>query len=536
LEPNRRAIGDTGGKIAALWLLSDDFEPVTELREAFDGSDILIVGGRHQDSQRAPAKDAENLISHKVPPAFGGTLCLFGLGSPVLTSLLLKKYKVMAFEPEVSVARRFFSLYDLNSHIREGRFSFVCPWDLREGLEKPASPFILTHPASQRRAPALCQRFKLSILEEIRKKPENLKLLIIPPFSGGSLSMGPFLRKAAEKIGLKVKLFGFSPELNTLAQKLKESGALGGPGFPGPPREELGKAAASVFGKAKEEIIKEMGEDSPHLVLALAQAPLDLSSLIEIKDRFPESLLSYWFVEDYRRFGYINEIAPACDLFFHIQGPLLDPFLKNMGLKRAYYLPTAADADFFRPRNSPHKYRARVSFAGAGYPNRLKIFNDLLEGRFRTILPVRSEFKIFGSGWEKAFGELKKHLFEAGRRVSAEEMAYIYAGTEVNLNIHSSSYFGFEPDSYFVNPRTFEIAAAGGFQIVDARPLLGELFGDREIAVIESPEELPNALETALNDGALREKMGKLARERVKREHLYTHRLETILSLAYPED
>ena len=56
---------------------------------------------------------------------------------------------------------------------------------------------------------------------------------------------------------------------------------------------------------------------------------------------------------------------------------------------------------------------------------------------------------------------------------------------------HSSlNHEGVVPDGDFVNPRTFEIAACGGFQLVDRRSLLGELFEEGELELFGDLAEL----------------------------------------------
>jgi spore maturation protein CgeB len=141
-------------------------------------------------------------------------------------------------------------------------------------------------------------------------------------------------------------------------------------------------------------------------------------------------------------------------------------------------------------------------------------------------------FKIFGSGWPRT-GRLSGHLFEGGRRVSPGECALIYTGGRVNLNLHSSlrDEAAFDDSGRFLNPRAFEIAAAGGLQITDPRPLLPPLFTPgRELAVAETPDDLPGLIEHYLARPEEAEAMGRAARARVLAEHTYQHRLERLLA------
>ena len=58
----------------------------------------------------------------------------------------------------------------------------------------------------------------------------------------------------------------------------------------------------------------------------------------------------------------------------------------------------------------------------------------------------------------------------------------VFNASRINLNIHSCNGEGLDPEADFVNPRTFELAACGAFQLVDERCLRPELFTDQEVA------------------------------------------------------
>jgi hypothetical protein len=53
----------------------------------------------------------------------------------------------------------------------------------------------------------------------------------------------------------------------------------------------------------------------------------------------------------------------------------------------------------------------------------------------------------------------------------------IFTASTINLNLHSSPYHeGVNPHGDYVNPRTFELAGCGAFQLMDHRALLPDLF------------------------------------------------------------
>jgi spore maturation protein CgeB len=157
-----------------------------------------------------------------------------------------------------------------------------------------------------------------------------------------------------------------------------------------------------------------------------------------------------------------------------------------------------------------------VSFVGAGYTNRQRLFAET---------PLKN-FKIWGADWP-ADSPVSSHVQEESRRVSPEECAVIYSATQVNLNLHSSPHHpGINPYGDYVNPRTFEIAACGAFQLVDSRSELAELFKPgEEVVVFHSAEEIPRLVDSYVKHPEARAQIANQGRERVLREHTYVHRM-----------
>ncbi|MDR1871337.1 MAG: glycosyltransferase [Deltaproteobacteria bacterium] len=509
------------------WLTSPDRsgpEEAIAYAVAKTGQRVMVINGQTQDSRRDPEKAAQDYLDRSLPPDVvkdqNRSFWFFGLGSPLTVLKALERVAPLnVLEPRRSVALKALEMADFSRAIVKGELIFWALADLSLAPAPTAKATLIAHPPSAR-----AQKSRLNRLEsylagtDLKFIPKDRppKVMVIGPFSGGSISMGPSLLRAGLALNLPTRLVAFSPKALDLAVAVKNGHSPAGP----------------LMAQALAEIQEAVASFEPDLILALAQAPLTAESIRELK-KFTPAVLAFWFVEDREVFSYVEEVAPAYDLFLHIQGSYMDATVQAWGLKRAFYLPLAADPEFFRPLDHvPREYQAQVSLMGAGYHNRRWILSDLLTDYWPSTKRPLNAFKIFGSGWEGAPPVLTPRLFARGRRVSAEECAYIYAGTAVNLNLHSAGVLGFNPRSAFVNPRTFEIAAAGACQLVDHRPLLADLFTEDEVAVVESPEELPLKIEYYLINPDLRKTMGEAARARVLAEHQYTHRLQTIIDLA----
>ncbi len=339
------------------------------------------------------------------------------------------------------------------------------------------------------------------------------RILVVLPLYGGSLPVGRSCARALAALGHVVETFD-APLLYPAFQNLRHL--------------RISQAALDALENGylqlvSQAILAQVERFAPHLVLAVAQAPLSRQALRELsRQGIPTAM---WFVEDYAVFTYWQAFAPAYDFFFTIQR---EPFLSRLaaiGQQQAWYLPLAADPAVHRPLElTPAErriYGSDVAFVGAGYPNRRLAFRAF----------AGMDLRIWGNDWD---GEeiLAPYLQRGGARIDTEEIVKIFCATRVNLNLHSSV----RPDvtvagGDFVNPRTFEIAACGAFQVVDQRALLPELFAEEELAVVDSLEAMVAATHYFLRHEDERQAMAKRARQRVLAEHTYTRRMETLLHL-----
>jgi len=128
-----------------------------------------------------------------------------------------------------------------------------------------------------------------------------------------------------------------------------------------------------------------------------------------------------------------------------------------------------------------------ISFTGESYSKRA-------EGGYRSgILAnlLKYDLKIWGdAGWRHQF-QFYPDLQAAyqGERLSYDELLYVYANTLINMNMPSPQLIT------AFQPRVFEIAACGGFQIVDFREDLLEVFRDDEIVTFRTVPELKEKIE-----------------------------------------
>lgn len=340
---------------------------------------------------------------------------------------------------------------------------------------------------------------------------EMRRILVVLPMYGGSLPIGRYCGNALRELGHVVEYFE-APDFFDAFSALKTL-RVG--------TDRLDYLENSFLQVVSQAILAKVESFGPDLVLAMAQAPLSRQALKRLRrDKVPTAM---WFVEDREVFPYWKAFAPLYDVFAVIQKGDFARQLADLGQPNSLYLPLAADPGVHRPLElSPverRKYGSELSFVGAGYPNRRLAFRRL----------AGHDLRIWGNDWD---GEtaLAPYLQRDGARIDTEEVVRIFNATTINVNLHSSVRPGtMVGDGDFVNPRTFELAACGAFQLVDRRALLPELFDEGELALFSDVDELLDSVEFYRAHPGKRAEVAARGRARVLAEHTYAHRMRTLL-------
>jgi len=189
------------------------------------------------------------------------------------------------------------------------------------------------------------------------------------------------------------------------------------------------------------------------------------------------------------------------------------------GARHAHFLPTACAPSVHRSRPPEERYRCDVCFAGDWSALRERMMEALVD-RFRV--------RIFGP-WSKklARGSPLRPVLVDGF-FSPDEMAAMFSSAAVVLNLHT--WFG-EHD-HGLNPRLFEAAGCGAYQLVDWKREIPQLFEvTQEVACYRALDEIPAHVERALADPARARAIAEGAQRRAYRDHTYRVRMETLLGI-----
>lgn len=336
----------------------------------------------------------------------------------------------------------------------------------------------------------------------------KLRVLVPTPLYGGSLPAAYHSADALRELGYDVELLDLSEHFQHYQGVEKLTG-----------NELHRKSLRGLYANfLAESIVARAIEWKADVVWAVAQTPLTPAALRELRHLGIRT--AFWFVEDFRLFDYWKDVCLEYDAIFTIQNGEFHQQLRALGVKNVMYLPCAVNPQVhYRESLSADektRYGSALSFVGAGYQNRQIVFSRM----------SNTDLKLWGNDWPQSMVE-SGLVQEGGRRVTTDETRKIFNASDININLHSSPYHNeVNTAGDFVNPRTFEIAACGGFQLVDSRSLLAELFAADELVTFSSVDELCRLIEKYQSDEPGRQLYAERARTRVLRDHTYTRRLD----------
>lgn len=477
------------------------------------GEPTLRVAGAFFHSRYNPRQEAERLVASAELKTTRPVLVIgMGLGYHA-EALRAAGFTVAVAEPDPAIAGAAFrrGLSPDALHLALGDPE---SWEADSGFAAFAkqTPQILAHPPTVKAQPDYADAVTRA-LNRAALGGQRLGVAIVGPLYGGSLPIAGYLADAFERLGHRVKLVDNStawPIYQTATQETKTPHAS----------QQLG----AMFGNFLAEwTYTRVAEFAPDVCIVLAQAP--------VSPGFPERLASlgilsaFWYVENWRHLPYWQELAPRYDYFFHIQPGAFEEQLTSAGCAHHAFVQTACDpvkhAHEALSTGDVGEYTCDLSFAGAGYHNRINFFRGLTD----------YDFKIWGVDWGDR--ELARRVVGGERRFDSDVFMKIVAGSRINLNLHSSTTAeGVDPKCDAINPRVFEIAAAGGFQICD--PCIGlETHFDleNEIPVYRDLKGCRALIDHYLKHPDERAACADAARERALGEHTYDHRAQQMLDL-----
>jgi spore maturation protein CgeB len=133
------------------------------------------------------------------------------------------------------------------------------------------------------------------------------------------------------------------------------------------------------------------------------------------------------------------------------------------------------------------------------------------------------DFQLYGSRPPRwAHPEIKR--LHTGKYIIGEEKSRVFGEGAACLNTFSPA------EGNSLNCRAFEVAGAGGLQIIEYRPAIEECFEPgKELLTFTSYDELLEHLDRARNDREQMKTIRQAGAKRALSDHTYQHRLQVIL-------
>ena len=509
--------------------LKRDFDEIKSLSdeniiETKDGNKSAKIDGKLLHSAYNPIQEAKQMIStYKIDDA---PLIIVGFGFGYHVRELLNLYpgrKLLVVERNLKVLKKAFELFDFSNLSGDVKFftgdntyEIITDTDMYNALHK--NPTIIVHKPSTFTSIKFYQNLTDSILSINKfKLGERIKISVVSPLYGGSVSISDYVCHSLKELGVSVDYIDNTIHNETYQEITNKKCD----------KEELVKSKAAFYRFLTDNIEQRVNYFKPDLVFALAQAPMSVGLLNKFYENGVKT--AFWFVENFRHLTYWRYMAAYYDYFFTIQEGEFFEQLENIGVRNHYYLPMGA-APKIHKKESISNFEYDLSFVGAGYKNRIRFFDSILKKN--PNLPI----SIWGNEWPKESTVYSK-VKEEGNRLSTNEMFDIYRKSKIVINIHSSvNYASSMPkvDCDYLNPRTFELAAMGVFQLIDHRELIGDFFEiGKEIITFKDEKEFLEKSEYYLKNDLERNEIALNAKMRVLSDHSYEKRLTKMLTQVF---
>lgn len=275
---------------------------------------------------------------------------------------------------------------------------------------------------------------------------------------------------------------------------------------------------------ASRRFVEEVKKWRPDICVVLNGNFLVSSSLAEV--RRIGTVMILWCYDSVSRYPAIAALATGYDKVYVFE-PSDIPVLDMHGVT-GKPMPLGYDPSCYFPLPRT-QVRFDLSFVGTvfAYKERMKFLEetvsrnaDLRIGIWTNSPPYYSLEKV-----RRILHPLSRFRRTVTMRtLSHGEVNKIYNSSHICLNIHH------DQSRQGVNPRTFEIAGSGGFQLVDNKSQIASLYEiDREVVTYGSVDDCQRKIQLYLaNEDSLRE-IARRGHSRARTEHTYDKRIGAIL-------
>lgn len=313
-----------------------------------------------------------------------------------------------------------------------------------------------------------------------------MKLLVIQPGASSSTAdVFNGLTKALTGVGHEVIPYNLDGHIDSMGAWLRWQWRKAGKPDPKPsPADILYLAGTPIFERALRYL--------PDWVIVVSAMYVHPDVLLMLRRLGVPT--AYVFTESPYDLEQELKVAPWAHVVFTNERTSVDAF--RAVNPNAYYLPHAYDPDVHHPAaQQPGVPAHDVVFVGTGFQERIDLLGAVDWSGID--LGLYGTWNLVGSR-----SHLRAHI-RSTEPISNTTASALYRSAKVGLNLYRTSK-GFGRDAQQIdraeslNPRAYELAACGGFQISSYRDEVREMFGS-SVPMFTSPEGLQSAIQRALN-------------------------------------
>ena len=182
-----------------------------------------------------------------------------------------------------------------------------------------------------------------------------------------------------------------------------------------------------------------------------------------------------WFFDSMTHIPLCEECIPVVDAVFCYEQTDIPLIKDHFGIV-AHFLPQAVDTEIYYPKKVEKEYD--IVFAGDIFHSqrRREIIQAVVAHYPNLRIKVWGEYKPWYKNPWKWMTRERKDVY-MNRNASGMQLNEDYNKARIVLNIHH------EQQKDGANPKVYEIAATGSYQICDTNPYLEKLFPDGEIGL-----------------------------------------------------
>ena len=275
-----------------------------------------------------------------------------------------------------------------------------------------------------------------------------------------------------------------------------------------------------LYRQADSALLTRIEQFHPDILLVMSGKTISRDLLKHIRSIWPGLRTVNVFWDNPFFYDTAFNALPEYDYFF-VKDTYVIGEMRKLGATNVHYLPQACHPPEHCPLDDlttaeREKYGSDLSFVGSMYPYRVRILDVFAD----------MDFKIWGSGSHGIISPdsvaFTKHQNEP---VFGRAKVVVFNASKINLNTQN-----YQNDIFGASSKVYQIAASGGFQLIDYKRDLDRLFDvGRELILFRTRNELRELAEYYLVHPKEREEIAERSRRRALAEHTYAHRWQTIL-------